>query len=229
MVDTILIICFFVFGFAACAMFIYYKKVRGALREYTKAKNVLNDIMFSFNKDLQSLEEEIQEVKGGDKERFAEITKVIAELRAAISNVEKQIERLAQSGDNLAKNYDSLKAAVDSLTVRQNNLSEKTYQMRLSEEAEQPMMLSKPPIPIRRERALSPLTNTELKILELLAAGGEKTAPEIREEINLTREHTARLMKKLYARGYVERRTDRIPYVYRLKKEMEGFLKEQGE
>jgi hypothetical protein len=32
-------------------------------------------------------------------------------------------------------------------------------------------------------------------------------------------------MKNLYARGYVERRTDRIPYVYRLNKNVEDFLK----
>jgi DNA-binding MarR family transcriptional regulator len=80
------------------------------------------------------------------------------------------------------------------------------------------------PIPLRRESALASLTETELKILEILAQQGEKTAIQIRNEIKLTREHTARLMKKLYVSDYVERRTDRTPYVYRLKKEMETLL-----
>jgi tRNA G46 methylase TrmB len=43
--------------------------------------------------------------------------------------------------------------------------------------------------------------------------------------IKLTREHTARLMKKLYQGGYLERRTDKAPYAYRVKEEMLKILK----
>jgi len=79
-------------------------------------------------------------------------------------------------------------------------------------------------IPIRREKALAPLTETELRVLEILAEEGEKTAPEIRDRIKLTREHTARLMKKLYEEGYVERDSGKIPYAYRVKEEMRKIL-----
>ena len=48
---------------------------------------------------------------------------------------------------------------------------------------------------------------------------------EIREKIGLTREHTARLMKKLYKDGYLERDTHKMPYIYRLKEEMQKILK----
>ena len=83
----------------------------------------------------------------------------------------------------------------------------------------------KPAFPLKRERALAPLTPTELKVLEILSTEGDKTVREIRSRIGLTREHTGRLMKSLYDKGYVERRTDRIPYVYRIKKEMEEMLR----
>jgi len=80
-------------------------------------------------------------------------------------------------------------------------------------------------IPIKKETVLAPLTETELSVLEFLTKEGEKTAPWIKEKISLTREHTARLMKKLYREGYLERDTNKIPYVYRIKDEMKKILK----
>ena len=64
-----------------------------------------------------------------------------------------------------------------------------------------------------------------MMVLETIGKEGEKTAPEIREKIGLTREHSARLMKKLYKDGYLERDTHKMPYVYRLKEEMQKILK----
>jgi hypothetical protein len=51
------------------------------------------------------------------------------------------------------------------------------------------------------------------------------TAPDVKDEINLTREHTARLMKKLYETGYLERETRKLPYYYSIKEEMVKILK----
>jgi DNA-binding MarR family transcriptional regulator len=82
-------------------------------------------------------------------------------------------------------------------------------------------------IPLRREQALAPLTETELRVLEFIATSqsGERTAPEVKEMIKLTREHTARLMKKLYEGGYLERRSEKTPFAYRVKEEMLKILK----
>jgi predicted HTH transcriptional regulator len=82
-----------------------------------------------------------------------------------------------------------------------------------------------PVIPIRRDKALASLTETEVAVLEFLSTEGPKTAPEIKEKVQLSREHTARLMKKLYEDGYVERETDKLPFKYRVKAEMEKLLK----
>ena len=43
--------------------------------------------------------------------------------------------------------------------------------------------------------------------------------------IKLTREHTARLMKKLYEGGYLERRAEKTPYAYSVKEEMLKLLR----
>ena len=72
---------------------------------------------------------------------------------------------------------------------------------------------------------MSQLTDTEVSVLEMIATEGSKTAPQIKERVKLSREHTARLMKKLYEGGYLERETAKIPFKYSVKKEMEKFLK----
>jgi predicted transcriptional regulator len=69
------------------------------------------------------------------------------------------------------------------------------------------------------------LTETEVSVLEMLTSEGPKTAPEIKERVKLSREHTARLMKKLYEDGYLERDSSKIPFKYSVKKEMEKLLR----
>jgi len=81
-----------------------------------------------------------------------------------------------------------------------------------------------PPIFIKRDKAMAALTDTEITVLEMLSKEGAKTAPEIKERVQLSREHTARLMKKLYEQGYLEREAGKIPFRYSIKKEMEMLL-----
>lgn len=57
-------------------------------------------------------------------------------------------------------------------------------------------------------------TPTELHVLTLLANEGPKSAPEIGKFVGRSREHTARLMKKLFDEGYVRRDQARIPFRY---------------
>jgi hypothetical protein len=57
-------------------------------------------------------------------------------------------------------------------------------------------------------------TPTELQVLTLLVAEGPKSAPEIGQAVGRSREHTARLMKKLYEEGYIRRDQTRIPFRY---------------
>ena len=59
-------------------------------------------------------------------------------------------------------------------------------------------------------------TATELGVLALLGEQGPKSAPEIGRHMGRSREHTARLMKKLLDEGYVLRDQARIPYRYSL-------------
>ncbi len=59
-------------------------------------------------------------------------------------------------------------------------------------------------------------TSTELQVLSLLAETGPMTAPEIGKVVGRSREHSARLMRKLFDQGYVRRDQTRIPFRYSL-------------
>ena len=63
---------------------------------------------------------------------------------------------------------------------------------------------------------LAALTPTERLTLEILRDEGARAAPEIGKRLNKSREHTSRLMKKLYMEGYVDRESNRAPFRYKL-------------
>ncbi len=59
-------------------------------------------------------------------------------------------------------------------------------------------------------------TPTEMQVLSLLSDKGPLAAPEIGRLVGRSREHTARLMKRLDEEGYVKRDQNRIPFRYSL-------------
>ena len=81
-------------------------------------------------------------------------------------------------------------------------------------------------LPVPMQRLLAPsgeagtlpsiTTPTELQVLTLLADQGPMSAPEIGKVVGRSREHSARLMKRLFDEGYVRRDQTRIPFRYSL-------------
>ena len=70
----------------------------------------------------------------------------------------------------------------------------------------------------------SNLTSTEQNIVQILLDEGPKTAPQIQKNIGKTREHTSRLLKKLWQEGYIDRETHSIPYKYRPSNELKSRI-----
>lgn len=69
-------------------------------------------------------------------------------------------------------------------------------------------------------------TPTELHVLSLLAERGPMSAPEVGKVVGRSREHSARLMKKLFDEGYVRRDQARIPFRYSLVDRVRQSFKE---
>ena len=72
------------------------------------------------------------------------------------------------------------------------------------------------------------LTPTEHQVLEILRRDGPKAAPELGRRMRKSREHMARLMKKLYLDGYVDRESNHAPFRYKLNEKVGSILEESA-
>jgi len=245
----------------------YYRRLRNAQKEYEKARDIIEDIVLSFNRELRREAERIEavaanvenaNVKADTSLRYAEnfdrrleplenqilhISNQIDTVNASVSEItesnNKTIEKLSTIDVNVINNITNLDTKVRDIETLQEVLKNKIsgIETRLEEQAQKltavpevktdPSLaaMSIPVMPIKRDKAMASLTETEVAVLEFLSIEGSKTAPEIKERVGLSREHTARLMKKLYEEGYLERETGKIPFKYSVKKEMEKLLR----
>ena len=276
MIDIILIasitILTVLLGATSYAAFEYFKQLRKTQIEYEKARNAVEDIVLSFNRELRREVDRIENVsfrvesiaaqaeaglrKTGSLEEKVmpleiEVNKVSSELGAmtnllgsvAESNsrmlekvtsidsnaIEVKLKSLQVASeekitkvDSKIQNIETAQAALKSKIAGLEEQLQKTF---TTAAAGSDLTMPTPVMPIKRDKAMASLTETEVVVLEFLSEEGPKTAPEIKEKVKLSREHTARLMKKLYEEGYLERETGKLPFRYSVKKEMEKLLR----
>ena len=205
---------------------LYYKRIRKVHEKYDEAKDIVKDIVISFNKQLQRLEEhvglvghklEVLSVKREDVTGITGITDQLKKQETRLSDITSKVDTTLGLKEQILPQIEKLNERIDKVVKAQESMEQRI--------SEPPEVQIRGVIPIKREQALAHLTATELRVLEILTNEEQKTAPEIKSEIGLTREHTARLMKKLYQKGYVERDEAKTPYAYRIKEEMQKILK----
>jgi len=210
-------------------LFLYYKRIIKLRHEYDKAKGIVSDIVLSVDKQFSRQKEGVlyvaQKIENVAVEnqkvakKVEEYEKKIIEISNKIPDSTPDLEQFSGQIKQIRKEFEGIKVTQEKVIEKLGEIEKIKYERPPPEEK------IKAAIPIRKEKALEPLTETELMVLETISKEGEKTAPDIQKLIGLTREHTARLMKKLYKDGYLERDTHKMPYVYRLKEEMEKILK----
>lgn len=229
--DEILVVLVTCLSVATVAAAIeYYRYLRRAQREYERAKAAVDDIVLSFNRQFKREAEKL-EVIAYKVESIASKTSgtldIAKDFGKRMDAVEMKAKADVESAGRVVERLDYVEGRLRDVGTSQGTITRKLAD--LEEKARQmpvaPETGLEAVIPIRREKAMAQLTDTELSVLEMLASEGPKTAPEIKERVKLSREHTARLMKKLYEQGYLERETGKIPFRYSVKKEMEKLLK----
>jgi len=228
--DIVLIIAALLLSFTLVTFVLYYRRMKSLRSEYERAKGLVSDVVISVNKDLQKQGEKIVSISGRAETLLSENQRILSKLREndnRLVKLESDITPFSEIESKLSTQIKEVDKRVAELMAAQKKVEQQIAEdeeirRRITAQAEAKIEAA---IPIRREKALAPLTQTELSALEVLANEGKKSAPEIRSRINLTREHTARLMKKLYEDGYLERDTGKIPYTYSLKDEMRKILR----
>jgi archaellum component FlaC len=206
----------------------YYRQIRKAQKEYEKARNFVEDIVLSFNRQLKREADKVGliafKVEGSSAKADTSLKKMdnfekrITPFEERLGVINHSIEQSTQTNRSILSELSGLQLKIKDIEVSQETLKAKIsdieervqkIQVTPREKIVEPQMGV---MPIKRDKAMACLTDTEIAVLEMLSKEGSKTAPEIKERVRLSREHTARLMKKLYEEGYS------------IKKEMEKLM-----
>jgi len=208
----------------------YYRQIRKAKKEYEKAREAVEDIVLSFNRELKREADRLELVAykvEGSAAKADTSLKRVDNIEKKIAPIENQLSAISENDVDILSKISDVGTKMLNIETSQQTLKTKIIEVEVQVQklSEVPEMKHEPVMPIKRDKAMAALTDTEVTVLEMLSAEGSKTAPEIKDRIRLSREHTARLMKKLYEKGYLERETGKIPFRYSVKKEMKKFLK----
>jgi archaellum component FlaC len=216
----------------------YYRKIRKAQKEYEKARDFIEDIVLSFKRELKRESDKLDlitfKIEGNSAKTDTSLKK-IDNVEKRIKPFEEQISVITQKiSQTFSQNNTSILSGLTGLELKIKDIeaTQETLRVKITGFEEQiqkitvvpPEIRNDPVITLKRDKAMAALTDTEIAVLEILFNEGAKTAPEIKERVHLSREHTARLMKKLYEEGYLEREAGKIPFRYTIKKEMMNLM-----
>lgn len=184
------------------AAIIYYKKIKRIKEEYEAKEDVVKSITLGIAENIYS--------------NIKNIENTIMKLRSDINDALIKSEKALETSETTNQDVEKIFKRMDELERMLIEVKEKIVRKPVKIET---------PIPIDDREVLDGLNDTELKILMILDELEEGTVPEIKRRINKTREHTARMLKKLYDKGFIDRNTSSIPYRYYLRKEVKEIIR----
>jgi len=206
------------FAVTVAASFIYYQRIKRAQEEFESSRDVVRSITLGFTQQLAKLGRSILNLErdASDARSIAsEAMKVSQEAMDTASENDGERQRLAERIAETETTLTGMKEEMQKLSRRPA-----VAPARVEVDAA---------IPLEQEDVLGQLTPTELEVLALIEEMGEGSVPQIRERIDKTREHTARLLKKLFERGFIDRNTSGMPYRYHIRKEIKELIQQQKE
>jgi len=166
------------------------------------------------------------------KESASYVSLIVGALSPRIQSLEMvtlqlQKQMRGQSDRNYADTTrQDLSRAVQELLANYNRLNQDLASLKLQSDPVQPTREQSAPNNLEERQARERLTQTEREILNHLAVG-PLPAPEIGKLLNKSREHTARLMKKLYLDGFVDRDSTSAPFRYKVNDKLRLSMGEQ--
>jgi hypothetical protein len=206
------------FAVTIAASFIFYRRIRQAQEEYEGSKEVVRNITMGFTRQLQRLKASTARAEESSLDAQYMASQALKMSEEAVGVTQRGLDEVKRLGDRVG----AAESAVEAMRREVQRLESLPRQPAPAPEIEAP-------IPVQQEQILEQLTDTEIEVLRIIEDMGEGTVPEIRNRIGKTREHTARLLKKLYDGGFVDRRTTGMPYRYHIRKEMRDLVQQRKE
>ena len=181
-----------------------FKQSRQALRE---AASYVSAIVSALSPRIEYLEEVADQLR----DAIAVETTKSANLNASYMTVQSKLDPLAKSVEEIVAQQKAMLHELDQLRSR----------------LVFPSSTANLPVPqpqtLPQDAVVEKLTPTERQTLVMLTEG-PLPAPELGRRLNKSREHMARLMKRLYLEGYVDRDADRPPFRYKLNDKLRSSL-----
>lgn len=197
----------------ALASILYYRRIKQAHIEYEGAKDVVKGITRSFTKEVSKVLGALYRIENETKEVKTLADETLKTSEEALNSARKSL----LENKTISSRLDETEKAVESVREDLRKISE-SRTIILEEEI-------KAPIPLNQNAVFEQLTPTEIEVLAIIEELGEGSVPTIKERIKKTREHTARMLKKLYERGFIDRNTSGMPYRYHIRKEIKDVIK----
>jgi multidrug efflux pump subunit AcrB len=201
------------------ASYIFYKRIKMAQAEYEGSKESVMNITSGFTRQVKKMESGLQKIEGDAiqaKYMASEALKAGQGTSAATLQELEKVKTLSGRVENIESSIEKIRGELQKLASLPRAVAP----------AATPVDA---PIPVQGEDIFQRLTDTELEVLQMIMDLDEGSVPEIRDKINKTREHTARLLKKLYDSGFIDRNTNSMPYRYAVRKEIRDLLLEKRE
>ena len=210
-VDLVSVLCLIAVGIVGAKVIRGFHQSKQAVIESASLINVIVDALTSRIDRSESVILDLRKNVETVSNRSQNLEKEQTNLRASHLQVLHHLQELLSNDKKLVLELEQLKSKLGGLQQRS------------------PMAEALP----KRENLttiisdgalLASLTPTERRTLDLLRDEGAKSAPELGKRLKKSREHTARLMKKLYMEGYVDRESNRAPFRYKLNESLRTAL-----
>jgi hypothetical protein len=192
---------------------VYHRMLRPLTNEYWQAKTLVETIVTTFKRrydELSRIDSAIIVGVETTKRQLQEGANGLSEVNARLGSISHQVESFALSNDATRADLSSLHSELENM--RRGLDAPKT----IDAPHFAPRVATRTTSPEQPTNEQGHLTDTEQAVLQFLKSEGPKTSRQIETKIEKTREHTARLMKKLWQQGYVEREIHTTPFTYRL-------------
>jgi hypothetical protein len=215
------IMCGLIFVLSSIAFYylrLYRNKLVLVEKEYQNAKNIIRNIVITLKSRQEDHQNKIDDILFNIEELSARIELLDASIEdqnKKILSVDDGVKTALMANAKVSQRVLDMDEALHSGVISRRGLSDALPSVEKRGTLLRQEVTKQLQSPVWNESVLDGLTDTEKQVLSILVKEGEKTAPEIEKTIGKTREHTSRLMKKLFREGYVNRNTHKIPYVYR--------------
>ncbi len=202
-VDTVSVALFLILILLARKAVHAFRQSKQALTESASFINVIVDALSSRIQQSESFVGQVQSELDGLRNRSANLEWEQASIRSSHLQLLHSLQEVLSNDKRLIVDLEQLKAKLAS--PQRNRPLVETTTKRVDLKGV-----------VAGSSILVSLTPTERETLEILRRDGPKAAPELGNRLKKSREHTSRLMKKLYLEGYVDRESNRAPFRYRL-------------